>query len=102
MQLEGYCAAIVIAKIIATLSPSTAEAYSELMSTALSGSKVLSLITVILIAPLAEELIFRGIIFRNLEKNLSATAAIFLQAALFSVYHLNILQGLYVLRLDFY
>ena len=60
---------------------------------------VTAALTVVIIAPIGEELIFRGIIFRLLEKNLPVVAAIIIQAVLFGIYHMNIMQGLYVLPL---
>ena len=69
------------------------------MGFSLSGNALIAVLTVVIIAPIGEELIFRGIIFRLLEKNLPVVAAIIIQAVLFGIYHMNIMQGLYVLPL---
>ncbi len=44
---------------------------------------------VAVIAPIVEELIFRGLILHGLRKNYTATTAIFVSALLFSLFHLN-------------
>lgn len=44
---------------------------------------------VAVIAPIVEELIFRGIILNGLRKNYRATTAVFISALLFSLFHLN-------------
>jgi hypothetical protein len=44
---------------------------------------------VAVIAPVVEELIFRGLILHGLQKNYRATTAVFISALLFSLFHLN-------------
>ncbi|HFL3266441.1 TPA: lysostaphin resistance A-like protein [Clostridioides difficile] len=47
-----------------------------------------------LIAPVAEELIYRKFILNNLLDNGNAFKSIVLSSFLFSIYHLNLLQGI--------
>lgn len=47
------------------------------------------------VAPFAEEICFRGILFYYLKKWIKAPLAIFISALLFGLYHGNIMQGLY-------
>ena len=47
------------------------------------------------LAPFAEEVAFRGILFKYLSKWMPAVPAILISAALFGLYHGNIMQGLY-------
>lgn len=94
-----YGIALLLSQIIGALVPGSMETYQELMGFSLSGSALIAALTVVIIAPIGEELIFRGIIFRLLEKNLPVVAAIIIQAVLFGIYHMNIMQGLYVLPL---
>lgn len=44
---------------------------------------------VVIVAPVIEELIFRGIILSGLRKNYPAISAVFISAVLFSLFHLN-------------
>lgn len=48
-----------------------------------------------LIAPVAEELLFRGIIYGEMRRFIKPLPAMVLSAALFGVYHANIVQGVY-------
>lgn len=44
-------------------------------------------------APLVEELLFRGVLFEELRKEISLKGTIFLTALVFGIYHFNILQS---------
>lgn len=48
-----------------------------------------------LIAPFAEEIVFRGLVFNRMRRYYSPTAAIIVSGVLFGVYHGNIVQGMY-------
>ncbi|MBO5353817.1 MAG: CPBP family intramembrane metalloprotease [Lachnospiraceae bacterium] len=70
-------------------------AYSELMETLIGGNVWLSLIVTVILAPLAEEFLFRGITLKKAQKIMPFMAANVLQAVLFGVYHMNLIQGVY-------
>ena len=55
------------------------------------------MITVGLIAPIFEELFFRGLIMGRLAEGFSATVSVILASGFFAISHLNILQSLLVL-----
>lgn len=59
------------------------------------GSAAQLLLTVAIAAPLLEELLFRGIVLRSLEKVLPAWVSIALSAILFGAYHMNPAQAVY-------
>lgn len=92
-----YFLAILISNIIGIVSPETMEAYNEMMNMALGGNIFMVMITTIILAPISEECIMRGMIFRNLQKYFSVPAAIVIQAVIFGIFHMNWVQGLYVL-----
>ena len=50
-----------------------------------------------IIGPLAEEICFRGVMFFSFSKWMKAPFAILLSAAIFGLYHGNVVQGLYAL-----
>jgi membrane protease YdiL (CAAX protease family) len=52
--------------------------------------------------PVLEEVIFRGFIFNELKKNISTTKAIGIQAFLFGLLHLNLIQGSYAFLLGLF
>lgn len=60
-----------------------------------AGSSWVMLLAVMLVAPIGEELLFRGLILRYSGKCLPSWGAIIFQALIFGVYHGNIIQGVY-------
>lgn len=60
-----------------------------------SGGIVLQVITTCIGAPLAEELLFRGLIHRRLRKVLNVVPAMIISSLLFGIIHGNIIQGIY-------
>lgn len=81
---------------IGMLRPDWMQSYSELIDTAGIGTfSPLTIIYAILIAPVSEELVFRGVTFGYAKKALPVTGAICLQAVLFGIFHLNMIQGIY-------
>ena len=64
----------------------------ELMN---SGSSLEQYLCVAILAPIGEELAFRGLAYRRIRDFLPAWAAILLSSLAFGVYHGNVLQGIY-------
>lgn len=50
-------------------------------------------IAAIIVAPIAEEILFRGLIFNFLREKISLKYSIIIQALLFGIIHLNVFQG---------
>ncbi len=69
--------------------------YSELMESLLGGNIWLTLFVTVILAPLAEEFLFRGVTMRKAQKIMPFMAANVLQAVLFGIYHMNLIQGVY-------
>lgn len=69
--------------------------YSELMESLLGGNIWLSLFVTVILAPLAEEFLFRGVTLKKAQKIMPFMAANALQALLFGIYHMNLIQGVY-------
>lgn len=69
--------------------------YQALM-TGLTGSPViLQIIAVGIVAPVAEEFLMRGVVLNRLLGYMRVLPALLIQAALFGILHMNLLQGLY-------
>ena len=72
------------------------ESYSQVLENlGMDSPTVLSLIYTVLVAPVTEELIFRGLTLRILEGAFSFWAANILQALYFGIIHGNLVQGSY-------
>lgn len=81
----------------ASLFPSWLERYEELLETAGLDERItfgLFLYSVLL-APICEELVFRGVTMRQAKKVLPFWGANLMQAFLFGVFHGNMMQGIY-------
>lgn len=86
-----------IISFVSSLFPSWLEHYMDLLET----SGIDSTLTValflysVLLGPISEELIFRGVTMRQLEKCMPFWGANLMQALLFGIFHMNMLQGVY-------
>ncbi|MFZ5354625.1 MAG: CPBP family intramembrane glutamic endopeptidase [Bacillota bacterium] len=77
--------------------------HSELIEALIgNNSFIVTLLTVGIIAPLFEEILFRGMIYNELKEHMKVNAVIVIQALLFAIYHMNILQGLYAFVLGIF
>lgn len=72
-------------------------AYQRVREDQYAAYFLLGIICYGVIAPIAEELLFRGIFYNYMRRFLNIKMAIFLSAAVFGVYHMNIVQGVYAL-----
>ena len=53
------------------------------------------IIRAVILAPIAEELVFRGLVFRRMKNYTSFWPAALVSSALFGLYHMNLAQGIY-------
>lgn len=81
--------------LIKPLFEETFSEYEDILKTLTSGNQLIVLLFMILIAPVTEELIFRGVILGRANKLFGSFYANILQAALFGLYHGNVIQGIY-------
>ncbi len=64
-----------------------------------SNSAVFQILALCIAAPVAEEIIFRGIMYRRLLEYTDKVTAVIFSAAVFGIYHGNLVQGIYALIL---
>ena len=69
--------------------------YQNLMSGIGSSSLILQIIAVGIVAPAAEEFLMRGVILNRLLGYMRVLPAVVIQAVLFGILHMNLLQGAY-------
>lgn len=98
-QIAAICVlsigAAMVLNIIVNLLPLNDAAYEE-VEAALTGPGIVEqLIVVGLVGPIAEELTFRGVIFRRLRDYVGAYWAAILSGVMFGVYHGNLTQGIF-------
>lgn len=68
---------------------------NNILSPLSAGSIVVSFITVGIVAPIAEEYLFRGVLFNTLKKRFSLAWTVVIQGFLFGLFHMNLIQGAY-------
>lgn len=86
------------------LFPSWLEAYMELIESAGLDTSVSfdMFLYSVLLAPISEELIFRGVTMSQAKKFFPFWAANLFQAVLFGVFHMNMIQGIYAFFLGLF
>lgn len=70
--------------------PANEDEYTALNNMASNG--IVSVITICAIAPIGEEMLFRGIILRSFLNNYTTATSMLLSSALFAAYHMTITQ----------
>ena len=81
--------------LILPLFPQTFERYSALIENLVGGNVIIAVISTAVLAPIAEELIFRELMMKQLRQMFPFWFANIIQALAFGVYHMNIVQGIY-------
>lgn len=97
----GICGNIAISAVLNLLPASWLESYGEQSAQAFGGSMLMNVITVVLVAPICEEILFRGMIFQSYRQVLSFAWAGGLSALLFGAAHLHPLWVCYAFLMGF-
>lgn len=91
----------VLLTLVLPLMPALESDYSEVEST-MGAESVVAVISLVVMAPLAEEVFFRGVALEFARRGVrSWMAANVLQALLFGIAHGNIVQGVYAFAIGF-
>ncbi len=69
--------------------------YNQTIDNLFRGNIIVVVILTVIIAPITEELIFRGMVMGSLKTVISSLGANIFQAAAFGLYHMNLVQGIY-------
>lgn len=87
--------------VFSRLLPAVMEKYNELIELSSVGTNALiTIIYVIILGPLTEELCYRGLMFGIMEKsNANHLLIISIQGVLFGIMHMNVVQGAYAFLL---
>ena len=90
-----------VLSILTEYFPKAFNEYGDTISTILSGSPIVVMLVTVIVAPITEELIFRGVTLHMANRYVPFLTANILQAVLFGVYHGNFIQGIYAAGLGF-
>lgn len=86
---------------ILPLFPKIYESYMGIMET-LGDETIFMVLCICILAPIGEELIFRGLTLRIMRKAFPWQAAVIIQAVLFGIYHMNLVQSIYAALLGLF
>lgn len=67
----------------------------------LAGGRLVQLVGLGFLVPVTEEVVFRGLLYRRMKKYLPTGAALVMAAAIFALYHGNMVQILYAFPMGF-
>lgn len=101
MGIGGCIVLTMLLSFLATVIPQAFSSYNTIMNQLTDSSIAVTTIYVLLIGPISEEFIFRGAILDRFYLAFPFFVANALQAVLFGVYHMNLIQGLYAFGLGF-
>ena len=93
---------LMILNLFLSANPEFSKSYDNVMKSLGMGNSLISFVYIVLIAPVAEELIFRGVVFEKSKKVLPFIYANILQALLFGIMHFNIVQSSYAFVLGLF
>ncbi len=85
---------VLLGFIMQILPQKLSEDYGEVMDS-LSTIDVFSILSVVVLAPISEEFLCRGVIQRCAEEAYSKIAAVFIQAVVFGLIHMQLIQSSY-------
>ena len=91
-----YFITFFVVAVISLVSPQVVEEYNGMMEDAgINEIDWKVIILTVVLAPINEECIMRGIILTRLKRNMAPVVAIIISALYFGIFHLNIVQGIY-------
>lgn len=90
-----YFGNVLISFVSFFLPQSSIDKFTEVNDTLYSGSIFIQFFTIVIGAPIMEELVVRGLVYNRVKDYLGAIWAAVVSAVLFGVMHGNIVQGLY-------
>ncbi|MBP5599178.1 MAG: CPBP family intramembrane metalloprotease [Lachnospiraceae bacterium] len=91
-----------ISQLATILFPGQAELLSQALGQIVGGNEFIGAITVVILAPVCEELAMRGIILQRSNKVFAVVGCMIISAVCFGLFHMNMIQGLYVLPMGLF
>jgi len=89
----GFSSLISVAALY--LPESFTNSYNQVSDALSTGGIFIRILILVLLVPIVEELVFRGLVYKRLTMIVHENVAVIVSSLLFGVYHGNVLQGLY-------
>ncbi|MCR5777350.1 MAG: CPBP family intramembrane metalloprotease [Lachnospiraceae bacterium] len=96
-SISCFAFGALLALLAAALMPNIADFLNGVLGSIIGGNKIISFLSVVIMAPIGEELIVRGIIAKKSAKAYGVVGCMVISAVMFALFHLNPIQGLYVI-----
>ncbi|MCC8140971.1 MAG: CPBP family intramembrane metalloprotease [Lachnospiraceae bacterium] len=94
---------VLIISVLAFVMPNYFQGYVSFFTDATSdGAEWIVILYTVILGPVLEELVFRGLVFGYARKVFPVWFAIIFQAALFGIYHWDLVQGIYTFVLGLF
>ena len=84
------------------MMPNTAALLEKVFGAIINDNIVLTLMSVVILAPLGEEIIDRGIIAKISRRSYGMIGCMVISAVMFAIFHMNPIQGLYVIPMGLF
>ena len=99
LAIAGFFLANIIAGVVSAVIPGSGESFESLMDSIYGEGNVLGTIATVLLAPIAEEIVFRGLLVKNAKKVFGLTGCMVLSGIAFGIYHFQPVQSIYAIPL---
>ena len=86
---------LLVVQWMSIMFPVQYASFLEKMEILVDAPMITVFIAVVIVAPLFEEIMFRGIVYDALSKKMNIIISIIIAGLLFGIYHMNIFQGTY-------
>lgn len=94
--LVGVLASMGLSKLVTILPiDNILGNYQDVSDSFASNPLIYQLLALVIIGPLTEELIFRGLVYKRIKGYTDTMVGAYISAIIFGIYHFNLVQGLY-------
>lgn len=92
----GVCACVALNLLISVSGLiEMSESYQDVADSIYNASKGIQILSVIVIAPIVEELVYRGLLYRRMREMVSVMPAVIFSACVFGINHGNLVQFIF-------
>lgn len=99
LTVAGFFLANIISQFISAAIPEAGQKFKSVMDSVLVDGNIFGVIATALLGPIAEELVFRGLLVKNAKKEFGLIGCMVLSGIAFGIMHLNPIQGIYAIPL---
>jgi len=100
--LAGFSVSVFLNVILGLVfTPGVAYTIEDIQRSFFDNELLFKIVSLVIVSPLSEELMYRGIIFNYMRRNFSRRSAYIVSALLFGIIHMNLIQFVYAALFGF-